>query len=48
MKLEALFTQKTKEAMLKSLENYKKGKDSSKEFYPCTKLLSEWLEQKEK
>ena len=46
MALEAVFNQTTKEAMLKDLQKYKMDKNSAKEFYPCTKVLTQWLESK--
>ena len=35
-------------AMQKSLEAYKKDKNSAKEFYPFTKEITEWLKKREK
>jgi hypothetical protein len=46
MALEAVFNQAAKEAMLKDLQKYKTDKSSAQEFYPCTQLLTQWLESK--
>ena len=33
-----------KQAMQKALDEYKKGNNSVKEFYPCTQELTKWLQ----
>ena len=33
------------EAMQKALEDYKKDKNSAKEFYPSSQKLTAWLEE---
>jgi hypothetical protein len=45
MALEAVFNEQTKEAMLQSLKEYKEDSSSAKEFYPCTQVLTEWLQK---
>ncbi|ADN10136.1 hypothetical protein [Sulfurimonas autotrophica] len=37
-----------KKAIQKALEQYKKEKNSVKEFYPCTQELAKWLEAQAK
>jgi hypothetical protein len=37
-----------KKEMQTSLETYKKDKNSAKEFYPCTKKVTLWLQKKAK
>ncbi len=34
--------------MYKALQNYKKNKNSAKEFYPCSQELSIWLQKRAK
>jgi hypothetical protein len=45
MSLLPLFNAKTKEAMLQALKKYKADTNTAKEFYPCTQVLTEWLNQ---
>jgi hypothetical protein len=45
MPLLPLFDVKTKEAMLQALKQYKADTKTAKEFYPCTQMLTEWLNQ---
>jgi len=37
-----------KEKMRQALDKYKQDKNSVQEFYPCTKKLSTWLQEKTK
>ena len=48
MTLQPLFNEKSKEAMLKTLQEYKQNSKSAQEFYPCTQELTKWLQENEK
>jgi hypothetical protein len=34
--------------MQQAFNDYKQGKDSFKEFYPCSQELSKWLQERKK
>jgi hypothetical protein len=46
--MKTAINEQAKKEMQKALEEYKKDKNSAKEFYPFTKEITEWLKKREK